>query len=86
MATKVTSGEDPFRAKYDWDQWSDGNIWLIERVKDYTCSDKMFQVAVAKYAARKNLGFRTSKHPRGVVIQFTQKAPPAKGGKKLRRK
>ncbi|MEV4350981.1 hypothetical protein AB0J83_41520 [Actinoplanes sp. NPDC049596] len=85
MATKMTEDEGmEALVRYPWDEWSDGDKWLIERGVDYKSSDRMFQVAARQYGRRNGYTVRTRKHVKGVVVQFLRGSAPAK--KKLRRK
>lgn len=87
MASRLAAQEQSsFKGKYDWDQWTDGDIWLIERGVDYTCSDKSFQVIAHNYGRRHGFKVRTGKHPRGMQVQFMRRACLPGKNRKLRRK
>ena len=42
------------KERYPWDEWCDGNWWLIERDVDYTVTDKTFSNTV--YRMKPHLG------------------------------
>jgi hypothetical protein len=60
----------PPRAKYPWDKWSDGRVWLLERGKDYSCPDLSIARQAHQYATRVGLQATTSVQEDGVVVQF----------------
>jgi hypothetical protein len=43
------------RAKYPWDQWTNGKAWLLVRGEDFTCSIPSMRSAIHQYARRNNL-------------------------------
>lgn len=79
------------RHRYDWDNWADGQTWLIERGKDYTCEDEVVRNAARMHARNHDMTVQTAVHAEGLLVQFTAKpmvrsSPVIKTPKKLRRK
>lgn len=80
MARKIA--ELPGRGRnnylYPWDEWADGDPWLIIRDEDYKVSDSNFKSAAAHQATVRGLKISVRTHPEGVAIQFTKPEPVRK--------
>ncbi len=57
------------KIRYHWDVWLDGDIRLIERKKDYYCSDVSFRNVVYTNAKKRGIRVRTTQADGGLVIQ-----------------
>jgi hypothetical protein len=67
------------RTTYQWNKWSDGQVWLLEPGVDYV-QGKEHRVRNAAYTYAKKAGIqaRTSQTAQGVVIQFMRPPAPTK--------
>ena len=54
---------------YDWDNWLNGDVWLIEKDADFTCDPNSFRSQVDIAARARGLRVRTKKVPEGMQIQ-----------------
>ena len=57
-------------SKYPWDEWTDGQVYLAEQDKDYTCKLESFRDGLREHGHRNEMKVRTRVHPEGVVFQF----------------
>jgi hypothetical protein len=75
--------DQPKKRKYDdlFDSVADGQVWLLEATKDYSCSEGSLRDHAKVYAEAKGLHFavnviRKDGRPIGVEIAFVQKGRP----------
>jgi len=74
MAETVTEFTPNGRPKYPWQSWTDGQIWRLERDKDFRVGRESMRQAVYDWARRK--GLKVTVHHVGndnLEIQFFQK-------------
>lgn len=58
------------RGRYDWDNWFDGQAWLLVNGEDFTTEIEAFRSLVHTAAKRRGLVVRTVTTPDGnVAIQ-----------------
>ncbi|GIW60099.1 MAG: hypothetical protein KatS3mg087_1165 [Patescibacteria group bacterium] len=81
---KFEFGRTVERSKYDWDKLLSGEVLLLEKGKDFTCTASAFVMRARMVAKKKGLVLRSKRLENGdIVIQAvprleTMKAKPTK--------
>jgi hypothetical protein len=56
---------------YPFDEWFDGNPWLLVEGEDFTCKRASFDSSVRSAATRRGLKVTVRHHDEGSAIQVT---------------
>lgn len=56
------------RTEYPWDDWFNGDIWVLEHGHDFTAKLASFRVIAYAAARRRNLRLKTGLKPDGTSI------------------
>ena len=67
-------------AKYPWDNWLNGEAWLLETGKDYQCKDQSMRYQIRHQAKQRGLVVTIQKAEGGLQVQATK---PRQKRKKL---
>lgn len=57
------------KEQYPFDEWFDGDPWLLVEGEDYTCKRTSFESSVRSAATRRGLDVTLRSHPDGTAIQ-----------------
>ena len=57
---------------YPFDEWFDGNPWLLVEGEDYTCKPTSFDSSVRAAANRRGLKVTIRQHPEGRALQVSK--------------
>jgi hypothetical protein len=60
MAKKVDKFDFDKKSKYPWDEWFDGDIWVLEQGEDFTISLPNMRSVIYGAADRAGLEVKTS--------------------------
>lgn len=77
------------RKVYPWEQWMDGNQWLLKEGEDFTVSVPSFRALVSSTAKRLNVKAATSKDGDHLILQaydLPTEEPVKKTAKKAAKK
>jgi hypothetical protein len=55
-------------AKYPWDEWLDGRIWVLRRGEDFACDVETIRSGAKKRLRKKGMTIRTRIHEEGDVL------------------
>lgn len=58
----------PGRARYPWEEWLDGDVWMLEKDVDYQRDNVSFRVAVHQAAKSRGMSVMTESTPEGNMI------------------
>lgn len=77
MAERLTEWPDwrvGHRSKYPWDEWFDGNVWMLQQDRDFTASPERMRQMIGMTARKRGLKVRTSvnKLERKIAMQVLQ--------------
>lgn len=57
------------KEQYPFDEWFDGDPWLLIEGEDYTCKKTSFESSVRSAAFRRGLDVTIRSHPEGSALQ-----------------
>lgn len=72
---KVIKPRRGARAVYPWNEWTDGEWWILTRGTDYTTTTRTFQTVARNYARRHGFTLetqRTEPGTDGTFLRFTR--------------
>lgn len=58
-------------AKYNWDEYMDGNIWRLQHGTDFTAKPSSVIASARKYASKNNKTLQIRTDGEDVVLQAT---------------
>lgn len=61
MARQLKEFPGRRRSQYNWDEWLDGQTWLLRRGEDYNVSTDVMRANVSKAAAARGMKVQTKK-------------------------
>lgn len=70
MAKVIDNSELPYRGRYPWHLWFNGELWELTRGLDFRCTLNAFQVNAYRTARRKGGIVRTEIEGQKVRLQF----------------
>lgn len=74
MAKKISDAEHAYlqrkKARYPWDQWTTGEVFVLERGVDYLVPDESMRINVLAHARRRGLTVTTGLHQDGLLVHF----------------
>lgn len=85
MIKKVPDFQFRESRPHPWDQWFSGEKLLLEKGKDYTCTDRTLVAAAHASARKRGIRVRTSVIKEGTVVLqalFNEQAPKTTPSKK----
>lgn len=67
----------PRRTKYPWDEWLNGDMWVLEQGKDFTSAPERMRQVIGMTARYRGLRVKTSvnKAENLVAVQVVGKRP-----------
>lgn len=74
---KILTMDVRARAYYPWDEWLDGQARLLEKGRDYACTDESMDKYFRLRAQMRGKTAHVRKHKRGLLVQAVCWATPA---------
>ena len=80
MARKVDNFPNLTKYDYPWEEWADGNVWVLTPGEDFQCSIESMRATCFNFANKRMLKLRTRVVHGELVIQFAPAHVPAVAG------